>query len=177
MPQLIVHRHPWELAMNRIGIVAALTASVLFAVVSNDGAFGQSAKDVVGTYTSVAVSNSQGDKIVEPYSSKPKGMMRLDASGRYMVVLMRPDLQKFASNSRTNGTFEEYKAIALGSFVHMGTYSVEDGHIVFRLENTTFPNWDGDVQKRKLTVAGDELKYEVGSTLGGTSVVVWKRIH
>jgi len=166
-----------ELAMNRIGIVAALMASVLLAVVSDDGAFGQSAKDVVGTYTSVAVSNSQGDKIVEPYSSKPKGMMRLDASGRYMVVLMRPDLQKFASNSRANGTFEEYKAIALGSFVHMGTYSVEDGHIVFRLENTTFPNWDGDVQKRKLTVAGDELKYEVGSTLGGTSVVVWKRIH
>ena len=163
--------------MNHSRIVAALMASALVALVSNDGALGQPAKDIVGTYTSVSVSNLQGDKTVEPYSSKPRGMMRLDASGRYMVVLMRPDLPKFASNSRTKGTFEEYKAISLGSFVHLGTYTVEDGHIVFRLENTTFPNWEGDVQKRKLTVTGDELKYEVGSTLGGTSVVVWKLIQ
>jgi hypothetical protein len=52
---------------------------------------------------------------------------------------------------------------------------VADGHIVFRLEHTTFPNWDGQEQKRALTVTGDELKYVVASSIGGTSTLVWRR--
>ena len=82
-----------------------------------------------------------------------------------------------APTNRTTGTAEEYKAVAMGSFVHLGTYTVADGHIIFHLENTTYPNWDGEVQKRKLTVMGDELKYEVSSTMGGTSTVVRKRVQ
>ena len=165
--------------MNRRRALAISTASALFgyAVMSTTGALGQSAPDVVGTYTLVAVSNLQGDKKTELYGPHPKGTMRLDASGRYVVVLMRPGLPKFASNNRTTGTADEYKAIAMGSFVHLGTYTVADGHIVFHLENSTYPNWDGETQKRKLTVTGDELKYQVNSTVGGTSTVVWKRIR
>jgi hypothetical protein len=165
--------------MNRHRMLTISAASALFgcAAVFADGALGQSAKDIVGTYTLVAVSNLQGDKKTELYGPHPKGMMRLDASGRYVVVLMRPGLPKFASNNRTSGTAEEYKSIALGSFVHLGTYTVADSHIIFRLENTTYPNWDGQEQKRELTVTGDELKYEVNSTVGGTSTVVWKRVH
>ena len=141
------------------------------------GALAQSAKDIVGTYTVVSFLNVQGDKKTEVYGPHPKGQMRLDASGRYIVVLMRPDLPKFTSNNRGIGTAEEYRAISLGSFVHVGTYEVADGHIIFRLENSTYPNWDGEVQKRKLTVMGDELKYEVSSSMGGTSTVVWKRVQ
>jgi hypothetical protein len=101
--------------------------------------------------------------------------MMLDANGRYVVVLMRPDLPRFASNNRSTGTAEEYKAVALGSFTHFGTYSVADGQIVFRLEHTTFPNWDGQEQRRALTVTGAELKYVVASSIGGTSTLVWRR--
>ena len=130
------------------------------------GALAQSAQDVVGTYTVASFVNVQGDKKTEVYGPHPKGQMRLDASGRYMVVLMRPDLPKFTSNNRGTGTARSTGPIALGSFVHLGTYKVADGHIIFRLENATYPNWDGDVQKRRLTVAGDELKYEVSSSNG-----------
>ena len=163
--------------MNRglaLPIASALFGCVLM---PSTGALAQSAKDIVGTYTVVSFLNVQGDKKTEVYGQHPKGQMRLDASGRYMVVLMRPDLPKFTSNNRSAGTAEEYRAISLGSFVHFGTYEVADGHIIFRLENATYPNWDGEVQKRKLTVMGDELKYEVSSSMGGTSTVVWKRIH
>jgi len=164
--------------MNR-RMLAISTASALIGCVialSND-ALAQSAKDIVGTYTVASFLNVQGDKKTEIYGPHPKGLMRLDASGRYIVVLMRPDLPKLSSNNRATGTAEEYKAISLGSFVHLGTYDVADGHIIFRLENSTYPNWDGEVQKRKLTVVGDELKYEVSSSMGGTSTVVWKRIQ
>src|SRR4051812_30268319 len=165
--------------MTRHRLFAVATASALSGcvVVLSNGARAQSAKDIVGTYTVVSFLNVQGDKKTEIYGSHPKGLMRLDASGRYMVVLMRPDLPKFASDNRTTGSAEEYKAIAVGSFVHLGTYEVAEGHIIFRLENATYPNWNGEVQKRKLTVIGDELKYEVSSSMGGTSTAVWKRLH
>jgi hypothetical protein len=140
-------------------------------------AFGQTAADVVGSYTVVAVTNVQGGKTIEHYGPNPKGVMVLDASGRYVVVLMRPGLPKFASNNRNTGTADEYKAIALGSFTHFGTYTVADGHIVFRLEHSTFPNWDGQEQKRALTINGDELRYTLNSTIGGNSTVVWKRVR
>jgi hypothetical protein len=164
--------------MNRHRMLVISTASTLVGgVMLSTGALAQSAKDIVGTYTVASFWNVQGDKRTELYGPHPKGLMRLDASGRYVVVLMRPDLPKFASNNRTTGTAEEYRAVAMGSFVHLGTYTVAEGHIIFRLENATYPNWDGEVQKRKVTVAGDELKYEVSSTMGGTSTVVWKRIQ
>lgn len=163
--------------MNRglaIPIASALFGCILM---PSNGALAQSAKDIVGTYTIVSFLNVQGDKKTEVYGPHPKGQMRLDDSGRYMVVLIRPDLPKFASNNRGTGTAEEYRAISLGSFVHFGTYEVADGYIIFRLEKATYPNWDGEVQKRRLTVAGDELKYEVSSSMGGTSTVMWKRVH
>ena len=154
------------------GFALFLCAGIALSVGS---AYGQTAKEIAGTYTLVSFTNQQGDKTTDTYGPNPKGVMMLDVNGRYVVVLMRPDLPRFASNNRSTGTAEEYKAVALGSFTHFGTYSVADGHIVFRLEYTTFPNWNGQEQKRALTVAGDELKYLVASSLGGTSTLVWKR--
>jgi hypothetical protein len=142
---------------------------------STGSAYGQTSKDIAGTYTLVSFTNQQGDTKTDTYGPNPKGVMMLDANGRYVVVLMRPDLPKFASNNRNAGTAEEYKAVALGSFTHFGTYNVADSHITFRLEHTTFPNWDGQEQRRALTVTGDELKYAVASSAGGTSTLVWKR--
>jgi hypothetical protein len=154
--------------------LGARLSLLCFAIVS-PGASALSAQDVVGTYTLISFVNVQGDRKSEAYGPNPKDLMMLDANGRYVVVLMRPDLPKFASNNRSTGTPDEYKAVAVGSFVHFGTYSVAEGQIIFRLEHTTFPNWDGQEQRRALTVSGDELKYEVTSSLGGTSTVVWRR--
>jgi hypothetical protein len=138
-------------------------------------ACGQSIKELAGSYTIVSVTVVQGDKKIEPFGPNPRGAMILDSNGRYVVSLMRPDLPKFASNNRNAGTPEENRAIVTGSFTHFGTYSVADGYIIFRLEKSTYPNWDGDEQKRALTIAGDQLSYTLTSTIGGTSTVVWKR--
>jgi hypothetical protein len=53
---------------------------------------------------------------------------------------------------------------------------VAEGAIIFRVESSTFPNWDGQEQKRALTVSGDELKYTLTASVGGTATVVWKRV-
>ncbi len=163
--------------MNRYRVLTITTMSLLIgAVVSIAGnAFGQSAKDLAGSYTIISVTIVQGDKKIEPFGPSPKGVMMLDTNGRYVVTLMRPGLPKFSSNNRNTGTADENKAIVVGSLTHFGTYSVADGHIIFRLENSTFPNWDGEEQRRALTVSGDELSYTLTSTTGGTATVVWKR--
>jgi len=153
---------------------SVIALSLLCAALNSSSA--QTANDVVGSYTLVSFTNQEGEKKTESYGPAPKGMMILDANQKYVVVLMRSDLPKFASNNRRTGTAEEYKAVATGSFTHFGSYTVTDGHIIFRLEKTTFPNWDGQEQKRALTITGDELKYAVASSIGGTSTVVWRRI-
>jgi hypothetical protein len=163
--------------MTRRRTLAVSTVALFGSILLTQSAVAQSAKDVIGTYELVSVSNVHGEKRSEPYGLSPKGMMRLEDNGRYVVVLTRPDLPKFASNDRNAGTLEEYKAISLGSFFHLGSYSVAEGHIIFRLENVSFPNWNGQEQKRKLTISGDDLKYETTSTFGGTSTLVWRRVQ
>jgi Lipocalin-like domain len=160
--------------MNEIGRLAA-AALLLSAAFAAPNAGAQSTKDVVGTYTIVSATVVQGDKKIEPFGPNPKGMLTLDASGRYVLALARPGLPKFTSNNRDTGTAEENKAVVTGSIVHFGTYAVADGAIIFRVETSTFPNWDGQEQKRSLTLSRDELKYTTASSLGGTATLVWKR--
>ncbi len=163
--------------MNRHRMTTITAMSLLISAATSIAghAFGQSAKDIAGSYAIVSVTVVHGDKKIEPFGPSPKGVMMLDANGRYVVTLMRPELPKFASNNRNTGTADENKAIVAGSFTHFGTYSVTDGSIIFHLENSTFPNWDGEEQRRALTVSGDELSYTLTSTIGGTATVVWKR--
>lgn len=161
--------------MNKMSKLAA-AAVLLGAAFAASDAGAQSAKDVVGTYTIASATVMQGDKKIEPFGPNPKGMLTLDASGRYTLALVRPGLPKFATNNRDTGTVEENKAVVTGSIAHFGTYTVADGAIVFRIENATFPNWDGQEQKRALTFSGNELKYTVTSSLGGTATLVWMRV-
>jgi hypothetical protein len=114
----------------------------------------------------------------EVFGPTPKGVLIFDASGRYSLMLMRPDLPKYASNNRTKGTSDEYKAIGGGSISYFGTYSVSGSDLILRVEYSSFPNWNGTEQKRtNFTLAGDELKYtNTAPSVGGpAAVLVWRR--
>lgn len=157
--------------MNQIRTFAFVAAALLFGVALPAAA--QSAKSLVGAWTLV----SAGDT----YGPNPKGSLIFDAHGRYSLNIMRADLPKFASNSRVKGTTDENKAIVAGSITHFGRYSVSepDKTLTLNIESSTFPNWNGTVQKRPFTIAGDELKYTVAAPSAGTgptgNPVVWRR--
>jgi hypothetical protein len=90
------------------------------------------------------------------------------------------DLPKYASNSRTQGTPEEYKATVQGYLGYFGTYALNGSDLVFHIEGSSFPNWNGAEQKRtNVTITGDELKYSQPTPSAGGSpvVIVWKRAH
>jgi hypothetical protein len=162
--------------MNRRNVLGLSAISALGLALSAGNTAAQSAKDLVGSWTPVSV---------DAYGPNPKGSLIFEANGRYSLQLMRPDLPKFQSNNRTQGTPAEYKITVEGSLSHLGTYTVSGTDLIFHIEASTFPNWTGTEQKRiNLSVTGDELKYTNLAPSGGyqylvpagAAFVVWRRV-
>jgi hypothetical protein len=151
--------------------------AVAISILMGTGAFAQSASEVVGTWVFVSsVRDSAGGKI-NTYGAGAEGRMTLDGGGHYSITIIGANLPKFASGALFRGTAEENAAVLGRSNAHFGTYSVNmaDKTLTFRTERGTFPNGDGTEQKRAFTQIGDELKYVIPLTNGGTSVVTWRR--
>lgn len=135
---------------------------------------------LVGTWTFVSSVDMRRDGTkVDRWGPNPKGMLVFDANGRYVLVINRSDLRKFAANSVEQGTAEENKAVMKGMIVTFGRYSVNeaDKTLTTRVEGGSFPNLYGGTQKRVITsLTADELKYtNPATTTGTTAEVVWKR--
>ena len=137
------------------------------------------AKQVQGSWTLVSVYVEQDGKKIEPFGSQPRGFLIFTHDGRFLEILLRPNLPKFAANNRMKGTPEENQAIVQGSLAFYGTYKVvsEKEHTgIMHVEGSTFPNWDGEDQKRVWTIKGDELSVtNPTASAGGTAYVIWKR--
>jgi hypothetical protein len=117
--------------------------------------FAQTTKDLAGTWTLVSNVSEQGGNKTDTFGPNPKGILIVDANGRYVLAVARAGLPKVASNNRTTATPEENKAIVGGSITHFGTLSVNP---------------------EDKTITGDELQYTVpAQSGGGTGTVVWKR--
>jgi hypothetical protein len=105
--------------------ILSLSAMAAFGLTLMPGsALAQTAKDLIGTWkpVSVTVTGPDGRKS-EPFGPNPNSILTFDANGRFVLVNTRPDLPKFASNNRMQGTAEENKAIVQGSIAYFGTYS------------------------------------------------------
>src|SRR5215207_9342457 len=81
-----------------------------------------------------------------------KGILILDAGGRFVWNLIRADIPKFASNNRQKGTDVENRAVSQGAVGYYGTYQVEDSSntLTMRIEFSSFPNFNGTEQKRTI---------------------------
>ncbi len=142
---------------------------------------GTLAKQVQGSWTLVSVVVEQDGKKIEPVGSQPKGYMIVTPDGRYSWILLKAGLPKFVADNRMKGTAEENQAIVQGSLAAYGTYKVvnEKEHAVqVHIEGSTFPNWDGQDQKRTWNVKGDELSITnpVTSVGGGVAYLIFKRV-
>src|SRR2546425_5930491 len=137
-------------------------------------------EQLVGTWTFVTSADVQKDGTkVDRWGPNPKGMLVFDANGRYVLVIHRSDLPKFAANRVDQGTAAENKAVMQGLIVTFGTYSVNeaDKTLTTKVEGGSFPNFYGVNQRRTITsLNAEELKYTNPATSTGTSAqVTWKR--
>ena len=134
-----------------------------------------------GNWILVELYNEEAGKKTEPFGPYPRGSMLLTPDGRFSMILMRAGLPKFAANVRTKGTVEENQAVVQGSVAAFGTYTVtgdKEQTLNLHMEGSTYPNWDGQDQKRPMTVTGDELRViNPNPSVGGSgkNTQVWKR--
>ena len=168
--------------MENAKLIMAVGICLLFAPQAwSQGGNSQSATSakLVGTWTLVSETAHQGEKTTQPLGPNPLGMMMFDHAGRFMLLISRPGLPKFAAGKRDAGTPEENKAVLAGLLAFYGTYSVNEADQVLILhpEASTFPNWIGADQKRFLKLAGDQQIWTNRTPAIGAQVVevVWKR--
>jgi hypothetical protein len=165
--------------MNRCSILILCATTALGIAMLPGNAAAQTAKDIVGTWKQVTNINIAPDgRRSEPFGPNPNAIITFDANGRFVTVTTRPDVPKFGSNNRMQGTAEENKAMVQGGIAYFGTYSVVDKVIVEKVEGSTWPNWTGSEQKRPIiSLTGDEMKVSVPvASLGGTGEVTFRRV-
>ena len=113
------------------------------------------------------------------FGPNPKGVLILDAGGRYAQIVTRPGRPKFASNNRMQGTPEEIKAAWEGSIATFGTWSVNeaDKTVSLRIEGSAYPNQEGAEGKRSISsLTADELKWvNPAAGAGGRAETAWRR--
>jgi len=162
--------------MNRSAV--ALLGTCLIA----GSAFGQQKSlthQLLGTWTLVSHESVRADGSRTPvYGPDPKGVAFFDATGHFIITVMRADRARYTADFPTQGTAEENKATAQGTMTYFGTYSVSeaDHTIALHIEASSFPNWNGADQKRAFAIAGDRLTLTARALqTGGHADVIWRR--
>lgn len=170
-------------AARILSVATMLGGLVLFPVTK--GSAQEKAADarqqIVGIWKLVSSVNTAKDGTVTKgisFGPNPAGRIAFTSSGHYVSVNTNPNLPKFASGNRAQGTAEENKAVVKGSIASFGTYSVSaDGKMLtVKQEGGTWALRNGMEEKRALTLSGDDLKYTTAATVGGSSELVYKRI-
>ena len=107
----------------------------------------------------------------------PKGILILDASGRYASVTGRPDRPKFKTTVRKDIPAAEFGEAARAYGANFGTWSVNeaDKTLIRKFEIALIPNNDNNETKVTVSLAKDELKLVQVTAAGTTVESVYRR--
>jgi len=164
-----------------VGMMALIAFAMAIVLVGDALAQQKTLKEqLVGTWTLVS------SDIVAPdgtrrtsFGPNPKGILIIDANGRYAQIMLDPNRPKFKGRGRLDGTPEENKAVVQGTSAQFGTWSVNeaDKTLIYHTEFHIWPNDDGKELKRSITLTGDELKVFNPTPAGGSGIseLLWKR--
>jgi hypothetical protein len=144
---------------NILGISALVVGLAM--VPGGASAQQKSIKDqLVGAWTLLLDDNIKDDGTHVPaFGPNPAGLLVFTADGHYSLQIFRYNRPAFASKDRLTGTADENKAAVQGMIAHFGTYTVDEAAktFTFRVEASSFPNWDATSQKRPITAITDEV--------------------
>ena len=133
-----------------------------------------------GTWELVAADKLlPGGERAPDYGKSPKGRLLIDADGRYSLQIFKSERVPFTSGDKAHASPDEYASAVLGSSTHFGALEVDAKHGVlsFRIEGSSFPNWEGTVQKREYSLVGDVLTYKVPPRPDGSiPLSVWRKL-
>ena len=130
-------------------------------------------KDIAGTWLVLSVVNEVHGKKVDLFGQNPRGQFIFTSDGYFSINIIRSGRTKFVSNNSTAGTVEENKEAMAGTLSLFGTYTMNsDGWQTLHIIGSSFPNWDGAEQKRRVRIKGDEMTYENPTAPTGSGHVV-----
>lgn len=133
-----------------------------------------------GTWTLAAADRIlPGGAVTRDYGEQPKGRLVVDARGRYSLQIFKSERLRFATGSKADGSADEFESAVMGSSTHYGTVTIDEkaGQLVFSIEGSSFPNWEGTVQRRQYRLEDRELSYRVPPRADGSiPVSVWRRV-
>jgi hypothetical protein len=167
--------------MNRRGIlgISAMTVFGLALIPGSTVGQQKSLKDqLVGTWILVSTQTMSQSGVRYPYGTDPRGIMILDAIGRYAVLQGRPDRPKLKSAVRLQVTKEEFGAAAMDFAANFGTWAVNaDKALVRRFEGALNPNFEGTVTTATISLTGDQLRLsgELNPVTGERVDAVYRR--
>lgn len=149
---------------KRIAVAGAVGLGLVFGWPAAGFAQQKSLKDqIVGTWTFVSAMETRSDGSKnDRWGANPKGVLMFDANGRFVQIIHRSDLPKFAGAGQNAGTADEFKAVMQNTIVTFGTYSIDESAkiLITNVEGGIYPNAHGATQKRTIEVLnGEDLKY------------------
>jgi len=161
-----------------------ILTGTLFALLAGLGARDAQAQTrpspLQGTWILIAADKRlpNGD-IARDYGEHPKGRLMVDASGQYSLQIFRSDRERFGSDSKAEGSAEDFRSAVMGSSTHYGVVAIDEraNELVFTIDGASFPNWEGTTQRRRYTLEGVELRYSVPPRADGSvPISVWRRV-
>jgi hypothetical protein len=182
-PSLDSHPHPASPLRRIVRVVLGLAAFTIIAGCASASGRTVQTSPLAGTWVLTGAPEIRPDGTTGfPYGTDPKGLLVVDATGRYSLQIFRADRARFASSDKRQGTPEEYRSASLGMSSHFGRCFIDSasGRLIFRIEHASFPNWDGTEQKREYQLAGDELTYRVPASATGNGTIAvssWRRVR
>jgi len=167
--------------MNRRYILSISAMTVFGLALVPGSAVGQekSLKDqLVGSWTLVSTETMTQSGKRYPYGTDPRGILILDAIGRYAAVQGRIDRPKLKSAVRRDVTKEEFGAAAMEFAANFGTWAVNtDKALVRRFEGSLIPNLEGTITTSSISLVGDSLRLngELNPATGERVNAVYRR--
>ena len=142
-------------------------------------------EQLVGTWKLVSIVNTRIDgSKYELFGPDANGVLTFDGDGRYSLQIIRRDRPLFVG-ARMEGSAEENKAAVQGMISHFGTYALDEANrsITFRIDSSSYPNWDKTEQTRHIVFLVDRLSWSDPVPATGPqstdlrSDLVWQRIR
>lgn len=137
---------------------------------------------VAGTWIMVSAQADPDGANKPLFGPHPNGVLIFTPDMHFADVLTNPDVPKFASTDRAEGTDVENKAVVARDLALYGIYTVdEQGN--FATEHviaSTFPNWNGlnrDTHTITETIEGDTMTERLQDPGGPQILIVWKRAN
>lgn len=129
---------------------------------------------------------SNDGEVLNPFGNNPLGRLFYTENGSVVLVLMRSDRKRFASEDPSDRTPGEIEQAFHSFFTYTGTFEVnaEGGYIEHQVELCSNPNWVGKAQTRYFELMGDSLVLTtppIETTNTADQAVhhklVWTKIH